>query len=115
MIRLLEALGDAGHTAAAAEIEALLGRHDATVDRTALATLDRLNHPAVLRCARALGVATDADSRRAALVVLERRGRARDTELISSLAGDPVTDIAVTAGKLLARLSVAPADGAAPA
>ncbi len=115
LVRLLEALGDAGHTAAASEIEALLGRHDATVDRTTLATLDRLNHPAVLRCARALGLATEAESRRAALGVLERRGRSRDAELISALAGDPVADIAAAAQRLLARLRPATADGAAPA
>lgn len=115
LVRLLEALGDAGHTAAATEIEGLLGRHDATVDRAALATLDRLNHPAVLRCARALGVATEADSRRAALGVLERRGRARDVELITSLARDPAADIAATAGRLLARLRPVTAEGAAPA
>ncbi len=115
LVRLLEALGDAGHTAAATEIELLLGRHDATVDRTALATLDRLNHPAVLRCARALSAATEADSRRAALGVLERRGRARDAELISGLARDPVADIAAAAERLLARLRPATADGAIPA
>ncbi|HRY22882.1 MAG: hypothetical protein H6852_16185 [Geminicoccaceae bacterium] len=115
LIRLLEALGDAGHTAAATEIEALLGRHGAAVDRTALVTLDRLNHPAVLRLARALGGAPEAESRRAALGVLERRGRARDAELVSSLALDPVVDIAANAEKLLARLRAATADGAVPA
>lgn len=115
LIRLLEALGDAGHAAAAVEIEALLGRHGAVVDRAALATLDRLNHPAVLRCARALGVALEADSRRAALAVLERRGRTRDRELVSGLARDPIADIAAAARQLLLRLEAATADGAIPA
>jgi hypothetical protein len=47
--------------------------------------------------------------------VLERRGRARDAELVSSLALDPVVDIAANAEKLLARLRAATADGAVPA
>jgi hypothetical protein len=111
----VEALGDAGHGAAAGTIEALVGRHGDDLDRTALAALDRLEHPAVMRVARILAAAAEPDTRRAAVALLAKRGRARDIEVIRNLAADPVSDIGSTAKAILARLAAPAAPGANPA
>lgn len=114
-MRFVEALGDAGHSAAGGPIEALVGRHGDALDRTVLAALDRLEHPAVMRVARTLATAAESDSRRAAVAVLARRGRARDIDVVRNLAADPIADIGTTARAILARLAVAAAPGAEPA
>ena len=111
----VEALGDAGHGAAAGTIEALVGQHGDALDRTALAALDRLEHPAVMRVARTLASAAEPDTRRAAVAVLAKRGRARDIEVLKNLAADPVSDIGSTAKAILARLAAPAAPGANPA
>ncbi len=111
----VEALGDAGHGAAAGTIEALVGRHGDTLDRTALTALDRLEHPAVMRVARTLATAIEPETRRAAVTILARRARAKDIEVIQNLAADPVSDIGSTAKAILARLAAAAASGASPA
>ena len=113
--QFVQALGDAGHGAAAGAIEALVGRHGDALDRTALAALDRLEHPAVMRIARTLATAAEPDTRRAATAVLAKRGRARDIEVIRHLAADPVSDIGSTAQAILARLAAPAAPGASPA
>jgi hypothetical protein len=114
-IRFVEALGDAGHSAAAGAIQTLIGRHGAALDRAALAALDRLKHPLVMRAAQALAAAADPESRRAAVAVLARRGRTKDLEILQTLAADPVTDIALAANAILARLAAPAATGAQPA
>jgi HEAT repeat protein len=114
-VRLVEALGDAGHGAAAAGIEALIGCHGAALDRAALAALDRLKHPLVMRATVSLAAAADPESRRAAVAVLARRGRTKDLEILQTLAADPVTDIAIAANAILARLAAPAATGAQPA
>lgn len=115
LARLVEALGEVGHAAAAAPIEALLGGHGPALDRAALTALDRLKHPAVVRAARALAVSTDDASRRAAMAVLALRARARDLELLTGMTRDPLPDIAAAAHALVTRLTAAAADGASPA
>ncbi len=114
-IRLVEALGDAGHSAAANRIEALVGFHGDELDRAALAALDRLKHPLVMRAARSLATAKEPDSRRAALAVLARRARPRDIEIVQALAGDPISDIGEAASAILARLAPRAAPGVEPA
>ncbi len=114
-VRFVEALGDAGHGAAAAGIEALIGRHGEALDGAALAALDRLKHPLVMRAARTLAAAAAPESRRAAVAVLARRARAKDLEIVQTLAADPVTDIAIAAKAIRARLAAPAALGAQPA
>lgn len=114
-MRLVEALGEAGHSAAAAPIEALVGFHGASLDRAALVALDRLKHPLVMRAARALAVATEPDSRRAALAVLTRRAGRKDLDILATLAEDPISDIGRAAATALARLAAPAAPGARPA
>lgn len=113
-IRLVEALADTGHSAAASRIEALVGYHSESLDRAALAALDRLKHPLVMRAARSLATATAPDSRRAALEVLARRGRSTDVDIVANLAEDPIIDIGQAARPILARLAASAAAGAAP-
>jgi len=114
-IRLVEALGDTGHSAAATRIEALVGYHGDVLDRAALGALDRLKHPLVMRAARALATATAPDSRRAALAVLARRARTKDLDIIANLAEDPIGDIGQNARALLEHLAAQAAPGAEPA
>jgi|GEM_PF-3674176 len=114
-IRLVEALGDAGHSAAAARIRALVGYHSDSLDRAALAALDRLKHPFVMQAARTLATATAPDSRRAALAVLARRAREQDLDVVQSLADDPISDIGDAARAILTRLAAPAAPGAEPA
>lgn len=113
-IRLVEALGDAGHSAAATRIEALIGYHGDSLDRAALGALDRLKHPLVMRAARALATATAPDSRRAALAVLARRARSKDRDIVATLAEDPISDIGQNARVILEHLAASAATGAAP-
>lgn len=113
-IRLVEALGDAGHSAAATQIEALVGYHGDSLDRAALGALDRLKHPLVMRAARSLATATAPDSRRAALAVLARRARTKDLDIIATLAEDPIGDIGQDARAILEHLAASAATGAAP-
>ncbi len=114
LCRLIEALADAGHVAAAGPIEACLGEAGEAVDRAILAALQRLRHPAMLRVARRLARAADPATRRAALAVLKGRARPADLELIESLAADPIADIRTAAATTLARLGQATTEGAVP-
>lgn len=113
--RLIEALAEVGHVAAAGPIESLVGRHGAAFDQGALAALDRLNHPAVMRVARQLATSADAASRRAALTVLGHRAKVRDLELLAGLSRDPLPDIAAAATALVTRLAATDDAGAIPA
>jgi hypothetical protein len=113
--RMIEALGDAGHVAAAGPIEALVEQEGEAVDRAALVALQRLQHPAMLRVARKLATAIEPETRRAALVVLKDRARPGDLDLIQKLAADPLTDIKVAAQAILERLTASTATGAMPA
>ena len=113
--RMIEALGDAGHVAAAGRIEALVEQHGEAVDRAALVALQRLQHPAMLRVARRLATAIEPETRRAALMVLKERARPADLDLIQRLATDPLSDIKATAQAILERLTTSSATGAQPA
>jgi hypothetical protein len=115
LVRLVDALGDAGHVAAGGKLEGLVGRHGALVDRASLRALDRLNHPAVMRVAGRLAESGQLESRRAAIDVLSVRARVKDLELLRSLATDPVTEIADAARTIHERLAALAVTGASPA
>jgi hypothetical protein len=115
LCRLVEALGDASHVAAAGRLEALVGREDETVDRAVVLALHRLNHPAVVRVARRLAAGVQPETRRTALSVLASQARAQDRDLVQSLAADPVADISAVAITVLSRLAAQAATGAQPA
>ena len=89
--------------------------HSDSLDRAALAALDRLKHPLVMQAARALAAATAPESRRAAVAVLGRRARKKDLDIIETLAADPISDIGEAARGVLTRLAAPAASGAEPA
>jgi hypothetical protein len=115
LCRMVEALGDAGHVAAAGRLEALVGREGEPVDRAVLRALQRLNHPAMVRVARRLAAGVQPETRRAAVSLLASRARAEDRDLVQSLAADPVPDISAVAMTVLSRLAAPAATGADPA
>jgi len=69
----------------------------------------------VMQAARTLATATAPDSRRAALAVLARRARAKDLDIVQTLAADPISDIGDAASTILTRLAASAAPGAEPA
>lgn len=115
LVRLIDALGEAGHVAAGGKLEGLVGRRGALVDRASLKALDRLNHPAVMRVAHRLAESGQLESRQAALDVLSVRARAKDLELLRALSTDPVTEIADAARAIHERLAALAVTGASPA
>ncbi len=115
LCRMIEALGDSGHLAAAGPIEVLVGRHGESVDRTSLVALQRLQHPAMLRVARRLARSFEPDTRRAAMAVLLERGRPQDLQLARSLADDPVAEIRAAAAAFIERVTAPSTTGAASA